>query len=258
MQLNDTSTKEKVLSVQDLTVVLNNEVILNKVNLDIYRGDIVGIIGPSGVGKSILMRAIIGLIPHVSGTIKILKEEFLNSKEKIDFYLGTKLGVLFQHGALFSSMSVHDNISVPIRQNNSLPESIISDIVKLKMSMVGLPIETASLSPYQLSGGMIKRVALARSLAIDPELIFLDEPTSGLDPIGASEFDKLLVKLRNSLGLTVYMITHDINSLMSTCNRVIVMVKNGIIYNGNVKDMLSSDYPWVKSYLTRLNKDVDL
>ncbi|MBY7649412.1 MAG: ABC transporter ATP-binding protein [Candidatus Liberibacter europaeus] len=243
--------KDEVLSVQNLTVRLNNKTILKNINLDILRGEIIGVIGPSGVGKSILMRAILGLIPYVSGRIKFLKQDFTLPGKEYNSVIGTKLGILFQHGALFSSMTVQENISAPIREHLNLPDTIIKDIVKIKMSLVGLPLEIANLIPYQLSGGMVKRVALARSLAVDPELIFLDEPTSGLDPIGAAEFDDLIIKLHNSLGLTVYMITHDINSLVSTCNKVIIMRKTGIMYEGTVTDMLSSSDPWIKSYFGR-------
>ncbi|MBA5724480.1 ABC transporter ATP-binding protein [Candidatus Liberibacter sp.] len=251
---NNFSQKEKILSVKDLTVKFNKKIILDNVNLDMFRGEILGIIGPSGVGKSVLMRSILGLVPHTSGQIKILGKEFNPSKGKSDIALSTKLGVLFQRGALFPSLTVYENICTPIREHLDISEPFISDIVRTKISMVGLPVDIATAIPAQLSGGMTKRVALARSLAIDPDLIFLDEPTSGLDPIGAAEFDTLLIKLHNTLGLTVYMITHDLDSLLTICSRVIVMGEKGIVKEGTVQDMLDSYDPWIKSYFKRMTR----
>ncbi|ADR52742.1 putative ATP-binding component of ABC transporter [Candidatus Liberibacter solanacearum CLso-ZC1] len=256
MQLDNISLqKEKILSVQNLTVKLENKTILKNINLDMSRGEILGIIGPSGSGKSILMRAILGLIPRFSGEVKVLGKNLNLSTNKKDNTINTKFGVLFQHGALFSSMTVQENISIPIREHLNLPEELINDIVQNKMSMVGLPIEVADVLPSQLSGGMIKRVSLARSLAIDPDLIFLDEPTSGLDPIGTSEFDNLLIKLHHLLGLSVYMITHDLDSLVSTCSRVIVLKKKGILKEGTISDILNSNDPWIRSYFSRFTKE---
>ncbi|MBL0849093.1 MAG: ATP-binding cassette domain-containing protein [Candidatus Liberibacter ctenarytainae] len=247
--------KEKILSVQNLSVHFRKHKILNNINLDIFRGEIVGIIGPSGVGKSMLMRAILGIIPLISGDIQYFIKDSIVPHSNNNILLGTKLGVLFQHSALFSSMTVKENIEIPIREHFNLPDYLINDIVHTKISMVGLPSEVTHFFPFQLSGGMAKRVSLARSLAIDPDLIFLDEPTSGLDPIGAAEFDNLITKLHSSLELTVYMITHDLHSLISTCTRVIVMDKTGIRKEGTVSEILSSDDPWTRSYFSRFTRE---
>lgn len=257
LQLNNIpSQEEKILSVRNLTIELNNRIILNNINLDILRGEILGVIGSSGTGKSILMRGILGLIPRVSGEVKVLGEHLNLAKGKQNFAFSAKLGVLFQHGALFSSMTVQENISMPIKEHLNLPADLIEHIVHTKIAIVGLPPETANLMPFQLSGGMIKRVSLARALAIDPDLLFLDEPTSGLDPIAAEEFDKLLIKLRHSLGLSVYMITHDLNNLISTCNRVAVIQKKGIMKEGTISDIVDSNDPWIRSYFNRFTKRI--
>ncbi|WP_244475286.1 ABC transporter ATP-binding protein [Rhizobium sp. Leaf341] len=244
----DASGREVILSVKDLTVAFGSNVVLDALNLDIYRGEILGFVGPSGTGKSVLMRTVLRLLPRRSGKIEILGAEYDAVSEEERVELDTRLGVLFQHGALFSSLTVKENIQVPMREYLDLPQEIMDDLARLKIELVGLAPEAADKFPSELSGGMIKRAALARALALDPDLVFLDEPTSGLDPIGAAEFDELIARLRDTLGLTVYMVTHDLDSLFSVCDRIAVLGKKKVMVEGTIEDMLASDDDWVQSY----------
>ncbi|WP_425332062.1 ABC transporter ATP-binding protein [Pararhizobium polonicum] len=239
---------EIVLSVQDLTVGFGSNIVLDKLNLDIYRGEILGFVGASGTGKSVLMRTVLRLLPRRSGSIKILGAEYDAVSEEERMELDMRLGVLFQHGALFSALTVKENIQVPMREYLNLPQELMDELARLKIDMVGLAPEAAEKFPSELSGGMIKRAALARALALDPDLVFLDEPTSGLDPIGAAEFDNLIAKLRDTLGLTVYMVTHDLDSLFSVCDRIAVLGEKRVLVEGTIEDMLACDDAWVKSY----------
>ncbi len=239
---------EIILSVKDLTVGFGSNIVLDKLNLDIYRGEILGFVGASGTGKSVLMRTVLRLLPRRSGSIKILGVEYDEVSEEERMELDMRLGVLFQHGALFSSLTVMENIQVPMREYLNLPQDLMDELARLKIDMVGLAPEAADKFPSELSGGMIKRAALARALALDPDLVFLDEPTSGLDPIGAAEFDNLIAKLRDTLGLTVYMVTHDLDSLFSVCDRIAVLGQKRVLVEGTIEDMLTCDDDWVKSY----------
>ncbi|CAN7469019.1 ABC transporter ATP-binding protein [Rhizobium sp. LjRoot30] len=240
--------REAILSVRDLTVGFGPKVVLDNLNLDIYRGEILGFVGASGTGKSVLMRTVLRLLPRRSGTIHILGEDYdaLNEEERMR--LDMRLGVLFQHGALFSALTVRENIQLPMREYLDLPKWLMDELALLKIEMVGLAPDAADKYPSELSGGMIKRAALARALALDPDLVFLDEPTSGLDPIGAAEFDELIARLRDTLGLTVYMVTHDLDSLFSVCDRIAVLGQKRVLVEGTIEDMLEFDDPWVQSY----------
>ncbi|MBB3311899.1 phospholipid/cholesterol/gamma-HCH transport system ATP-binding protein [Rhizobium sp. BK196] len=240
--------RDVVLSARDVTVGFGSKVVLDKLNLDIYRGEILGFVGASGTGKSVLMRTVLRLLPRRSGTIKILGQNFDELNEPERNALDMRLGVLFQQGALFSSLTVKENIQVPMREYLDLPVTLMDELAHLKIRMVGLAADAADKYPSELSGGMIKRAALARALALDPELVFLDEPTSGLDPIGAAEFDELIANLRDSLGLTVYMVTHDLDSLFSVCDRIAVLGKKRVMVEGTIDDMLAYDDPWVQAY----------
>ncbi|MBB2698020.1 UNVERIFIED_ORG: phospholipid/cholesterol/gamma-HCH transport system ATP-binding protein [Rhizobium esperanzae] len=240
--------RDVVLSARDVTVAFGSKVVLDNLNLDIYRGEILGFVGASGTGKSVLMRTVLRLLPRHSGTIKILGQDFDELDEPQRNALDMRLGVLFQQGALFSSLTVKENIQVPMREYLDLPRSLMDELAHLKIRMVGLAADAADKYPSELSGGMIKRAALARALALDPELVFLDEPTSGLDPIGAAEFDELIANLRDSLGLTVYMVTHDLDSLFSVCDRIAVLGKKRVMVEGTIDDMLAYDDPWVQAY----------
>lgn len=240
--------REVILSVHDLTVKFGSNTVLDNLNLEIYRGEILGFVGASGTGKSVLMRTVLRLLPKAAGEIHILGAQYDKVSDEERMRLDMKLGVLFQHGALFSALTVLENIQVPMREYLDLSQETMDELARLKIELVGLAPEAANKFPSELSGGMIKRAALARALALDPDLVFLDEPTSGLDPIGAAEFDELIAKLRDTLGLTVYMVTHDLDSLFSVCDRIAVLGKKKVLVEGTVEDMLAFDDPWVQSY----------
>ena len=239
---------EVVLSVRDVTVAFGDNVVLENLSLDVRRGEILGFVGASGAGKSVLLRTVLGLNKKRSGTIELFGVDLDKATEAERLRLDMRVGVLFQHGALFSALTVMENIQVPMREYLDLPQALMNELARLKIELVGLPPDAALKYPSELSGGMIKRAALARALALDPEIVFLDEPTSGLDPISASEFDELVVKMRDTMGLTVYMVTHDLDSLFSTCDRVAVLGNKKVLVEGTIEDMLASEEPWVKSY----------
>lgn len=245
---SDPREREVILSAHDITVAFGSNVVLDNLDLDVYRGEILGFVGGSGTGKSVLMRSILRLIPRQNGVIRILGEDYDQVDEAKRIELDMRLGVLFQHGALFSALTVRENIQVPMREYLDLPQSLMDELTELKVAMVGLAPDAVDKYPSELSGGMIKRAALARALALDPDLVFLDEPTSGLDPIGAAEFDELIAQLRDTLGLTVYMVTHDLDSLFSVCDRVAVLGQKRVLVEGTIEDMLAFDDPWVQSY----------
>lgn len=240
--------REVVLSAHGITVAFGSNVVLDKLDLEIYRGEILGFVGASGAGKSVLMRSILRLIPRQEGEIRLLGTDYGSLPQNERFELDMKLGVLFQHGALFSALTVKENIQFPMREYLNMPKPLMDELARLKIELVGLAPEAADKYPSQLSGGMIKRAALARALALDPALVFLDEPTSGLDPIGAAEFDELIAKLRDTLGLTVYMVTHDLDSLFSVCDRIAVLGKKRVLVSGTIDDMLDCPDEWVQSY----------
>ena len=240
--------REAVLSVRGLTVGFGEKLVLDNLDLDVYRGEILGFVGASGAGKSVLMRTVLRLLPRQAGSIHILGVDYDAASEARRMELDTRLGVLFQHGALFSSLTVKENIQLPMREYLDLPKSLMDELAYLKIDMVGLDPDAADKYPSELSGGMIKRAALARALALDPDLVFLDEPTSGLDPIGAAEFDALIARLRDTLGLTVYMVTHDLDSLFSVCDRIAVLGHKRVMVEGTLEDMFAYDDPWVQSY----------
>jgi phospholipid/cholesterol/gamma-HCH transport system ATP-binding protein len=237
-----------VLSAKDITVRFGEKTVLDKLSLDIRRGEILGFVGASGAGKSVLLRTVLGLNKKISGTIRMFGVDVDHASDLERLRIDMRLGVLFQHGALFSSLTVLENIQVPMREYLDLPKPLMDELAYLKIELAGLPADAAPKFPSELSGGMIKRAALARALALDPDIVFLDEPTSGLDPIGAAEFDELVAKLRDTMGLTVYMVTHDLDSLFSVCDRVAVLGNKKVLVEGTIEDMLASDEPWVKSY----------
>ena len=222
-------SREAVLRVRAITVSFGGNAVLDNLDLDVWRGEILGFVGASGAGKSVLMRTILGLNRRQGGTIEMFGKDYDAVTREDRLAIDQRVGVLFQHGALFSALSVLENIQVPMREYLSLDPQLMEEAARLKIGLVGLPQDAAHKLPSQLSGGMIKRAALARALALDPELLFLDEPTSGLDPIGAAEFDELIVTLRDTLGLTVYMVTHDLDSLFSVCDRVAVLGQKRVL-----------------------------
>ncbi len=237
-----------VLKVRDVTVGFEDQVVLDHLDLDVYRGEILGFVGASGAGKSVLMRTILGLTPRRSGSIEVLGIDYDKTTLAQRRTVEQRWGVLFQQGALFSSLSVRENIQVPMREYLKLDQQLMDELALLKIDMVGLPRNAAEKLPSELSGGMIKRASLARALSLDPEVVFLDEPTSGLDPIGAAEFDDLIVKLRDTLGLTVYMVTHDLDSLSLICDRIAFLAERRVVEVGPLDAMLASEHPNVRSY----------
>jgi phospholipid/cholesterol/gamma-HCH transport system ATP-binding protein len=241
-------SSETVISVRDVVVGFGETIVLNGVSLDVLRGEILGFVGASGVGKSVLMRTIIGLLPRRAGRIEVLGVDLDGLSEDARGSLERRWGVLFQQGALFSSLTVRQNVQFPMREHLRLSRRLMDEIAIAKLEMVGLTADVGDKFPAELSGGMIKRVALARALALDPEIVFLDEPTSGLDPIGADEFDLLIKTLQHTLGLTVFMVTHDLDSLHSVCDRIAVLADRKVITAGPMAAMLASEHPWVKAY----------
>jgi phospholipid/cholesterol/gamma-HCH transport system ATP-binding protein len=237
-----------VLSVRNITVGFGDNIVLKDLSLDIRRGEILGFVGASGSGKSVLLRTVLGLNRKRSGTIELFGVDVDKASDLERMRLDMRLGVLFQHGALFSALTVLENVQVPMREYLDLPQRLMDELALLKIELVGLPRDAANKFPSELSGGMIKRAALARALALDPDIVFLDEPTSGLDPIGAADFDELVAKLRDTMGLTVYMVTHDLDSLFAVCDRIAVLGKKRVLVEGTIENMLASEEPWVKSY----------
>ncbi|WP_011580880.1 MULTISPECIES: ABC transporter ATP-binding protein [Chelativorans] len=237
-----------VLQARDVTVRFGRTTVLDQLSLDVYRGEILGFVGASGAGKSVLLRTILGLIPKQGGTIRMYGQDLAELTDAERLLIDMRQGVLFQHGALFSALTVLENIQVPMREYLDLPRRLMDELALLKLELVGLQRDAANKFPSELSGGMIKRAALARALALDPDIVFLDEPTSGLDPIGAAEFDELVAKMRDTMGLTVYMVTHDLDSLLTVCDRIAVLGNKRVLVEGTVEDMMRSEEPWVKSY----------
>ncbi len=240
--------REIALSVRDVSVAFGETTVLENLSLEVYRGEILGFVGASGAGKSVLLRAILGLARKHTGTIRLFGTDLDHATDAERFFIDTNMGVLFQHGALFSALTVLENIQVPMREYLDLPKPLMEELARLKIDLVGLSQDAAHKLPSELSGGMIKRAALARALALDPAIVFLDEPTSGLDPIGAAEFDELVADLRDTMGLTVYMVTHDLDSLFAVCDRIAVLGQKKVLVVGTIDDMLAFDDPWVQAY----------
>jgi phospholipid/cholesterol/gamma-HCH transport system ATP-binding protein len=237
-----------VISVRDLTVGFGETAVLDRASLDVFEGEILGFVGGSGAGKSVLMRTIVGLLPKRGGSIEVFGTDLAAVNDDERRAIERRWGVLFQQGALFSSLTALQNVQFPIREYLKLSPRLIEEIALAKLEMVGLNANVRGKYPSELSGGMVKRVALARALALDPDIVFLDEPTSGLDPIGAAEFDALIRTLQRTLGLSVFMVTHDLDSLHTVCDRIAVLSEGRIIATGTIETMLASEHPWLKSY----------
>jgi phospholipid/cholesterol/gamma-HCH transport system ATP-binding protein len=237
-----------VIEVKDLTVGFGDQVVLDNLSLDVRRGEILGVVGASGGGKTVLMRTIIGLIHQRRGNIKILGVDRDTASADAVREIERRWGILFQQGALFSSLTARQNVEFPMREHLHISEKLREEVAKAKLGMVGLSAEDAEKYPAELSGGMTKRVALARALALDPEIVFLDEPTSGLDPISAGDFDSLIRTLQQTLGLTVFMVTHDLDSLHAVCDRIAAIADGKVVAEGPMPVMLACQHPWVKSY----------
>lgn len=242
------SASDPVIRVRGLVNRFGAQVVHDGLDLDVYRGEVLGIVGGSGTGKSVLLRTIVGLNRPTAGTIEVFGKNMANISTAEREEIERRWGVLFQDGALFSSMTVAENVGVPIREHYGLSGGLLDKITALKVTMVGLPTDAGKKYPSELSGGMRKRAGLARALALDPEIVFLDEPTAGLDPIGASAFDNLIRDLQRNLGLTVFMVTHDLDTLIATCDRIAVLAERKVIVTGTYQDMLEFDHPWVREY----------
>jgi phospholipid/cholesterol/gamma-HCH transport system ATP-binding protein len=249
---------EPAIRIRDLVVGFDGNTVLKGLSLDVRKGEILGIVGGSGAGKSVLMRAIIGLVPRRRGTIEVLGTRLDTATDPQRRAIERRWGILFQHGALYSSLTVRQNVQFLMREYLSLSQRLMDEIAIAKLEMVGLTTLDAEKFPSELSGGMTKRVALARALSLDPEIVFLDEPTSGLDPITAGDFDSLIQTLQQTLGLTVFMVTHDLDTLRTACDRVAALADGRIVADGTMRDMLESEHPWVRAYFrgSRASHDV--
>ena len=241
---------ELAIRVRGLRNSFGTQVVHEDLDLDVRRGEIIGVVGGSGTGKSVLMRAIIGLQAIQAGTIEVFGQDVMERTDSQDRNLRRRWGVLFQEGALFSSLTVAENIQVPMREFLDLPAWLMDEFAALKVGLVGLPAAAGARYPSELSGGMKKRAGLARALALDPQLLFLDEPTAGLDPISAAAFDDLVRVLRGTLGLTIFLITHDLDTLHATCDRVAVLAEKRVIACGTIPQLREFPHPWVQEYFS--------
>ncbi len=239
---------EYLIEVRGLLSEFGDRVIHENLDLVVERGEVLGVVGGSGSGKTVLLNSIIGLKEPEDGSVKILGYDRATMTEDQEADVERRTGILFQHGALFSALSVIENVASPLVEHTRLPKDVIRELAEMKIAMVGLKPESHHLKPAELSGGMRKRVGLARALALDPELLFLDEPTAGLDPIGAAAFDDLIRRLSDDLGLTVFMITHDLDSLYAITDKVAVVADKRIVAKATVQELERSDHPWVREY----------
>ena len=239
---------ETAIKVRDLVVGFGDKLVMEGLDLNVYRGEVSGFVGGSGTGKSVLTRTILGLIRKRSGLIEIFGSDLDSLSPHEHSAIERRIGVMFQQGALFSGLTVKQNVEVPMREHLQLSPRLADELAMLKIELTGLDLDAANKYPSELSGGMTKRAALARALALDPELVFLDEPTSGLDPIAAAEFDELIATLQRTLGLTVFMVTHDLDSLYSICDRIAALADGKVIAEGPMSTMLASQHPWLRAY----------
>lgn len=243
----DAPPGEPVVAIRGLVTRIGRQVLHDGLDLDVRRGEVLGVVGGSGTGKSVLMRIVLGLIAPAAGSVRLLGREVAGVPADGRPGIDRRVGVLFQDGALFSSLTVAENVEVPLREHTDAPTALMHEIARVKIALAGLPPSAANKRPSDLSGGMRKRAGLARALALDPEVLFLDEPTAGLDPIGASAFDDLVRTLQRSLGLTVVMITHDLDSLVGVCDRIAVLIDRRIVV-GTLDDHLADPHPWIRDY----------
>jgi phospholipid/cholesterol/gamma-HCH transport system ATP-binding protein len=241
---------EPIIRVRDLKVAFGSSVVLEHLDLDIPQGEVIGVIGPSGCGKSVLLRAITGLKPPESGLVEVFGEQLdlLSRDERTA--IERRWGIMFQDGALFSNLTVRENVMVPMREHTQLSRPLMHDLADMKIRLSGLAASAGDKYPSDLSGGMRKRAALARALALDPELLFLDEPTAGLDPITAAAFDTLVRSLQRALGLTVFLVTHDVDTLYATCDRIVVLGEKKVLAVGTIPELRKVDHPWIQEYFS--------
>lgn len=243
-------SQEVAISLENITNSFGRQTVHKGLSLQVRKGEVIGIIGGSGTGKSVLLRTIIGLRRPQKGTVRVMGVDIFNSPASQLEEARKNWGVLFQDGALFSSLTVSENIQVPLKRFASLPQKTMNEIAALKIAMSGLPTSAGSKLPNELSGGMRKRAGLARALALDPAILLLDEPTAGLDPLGAADFDSLIKTLSKSLGLTVFLVTHDIDTLYAVCDRVAVLAEKRIYAIGTIDELLEVDHKWIQDYFT--------
>lgn len=239
---------DSVMQVRNLVVGFGDHIVIDQLSLEVLKGEILGVVGGSGSGKSVLMRTIISLLPKRAGSIEVFGCDLDKTDDIGRRAIERRWGIMFQQGALFSSLTVRQNLQFPMREYLDLSERLLDEIATAKLELVGLTAKDGDKYPSELSGGMVKRVALARALALDPELVFLDEPTSGLDPITSGDFDALIKTLQQTLGLTVFMITHDLESLYAVCDRVAAVADGRVVEIGPISKMLDCEHPWVKTY----------
>ncbi|SDK97202.1 phospholipid/cholesterol/gamma-HCH transport system ATP-binding protein [Franzmannia pantelleriensis] len=239
---------EPIIQVRGLQNRFGEHVVHDRLDLDVMPGEILGVVGGSGSGKSVLLRSIVGLLRPSGGEVSMLGEQLDQLSERRRVLLERRCGVLFQQGALFSSLNVTQNVALPLREHLQLPRAEAEHLAEVKLALVGLPPHAGRLAPSELSGGMIKRAALARALALDPDILFLDEPTAGLDPIGAAAFDQLLLTLRNAFGLTVFLVTHDLDTLYTACDRIAVLSGKRVLVADTLSVVAQTDDAWVRDY----------
>jgi len=237
-------TAVPAIRVRGLKTAFGSYVVHENLDLDVEAGEVMGIIGGSGTGKSVLLRAIVGLKTPAAGTVEVFGE----NTARLDDDTAKRWGLMFQDGALFSNLTVRENVLVPLKEHTRLSGQIARDVADMKIRLAGLDGSAANKYPSDLSGGMRKRAALARALALDPPLVFLDEPTAGLDPITAGAFDRLIRDLQTSLGLTVFLVTHDLDTLSATCDRIAVLANKKILAVGTIAELRELDHPWVQDY----------
>jgi phospholipid/cholesterol/gamma-HCH transport system ATP-binding protein len=240
--------RETLITVRGLGTRFGSVVVHDGLDLDVYRGEVLGVVGGSGTGKSVLLREIAGLMPPTEGEIRVFGVDMITASRAERRAVENRWGVMFQDGALFSSLTVRENVEAPMRERLGVPADLRRALAELKIAMVGLPDHACDKYPADLSGGMRKRAGLARALALDPEIVFLDEPTAGLDPIGATEFDRLIRSLQTALGLTVFLVTHDLDTLHATCDRIAVLAEKRVLVTGTMEEMHAVDHPWVDAY----------
>tara|TARA_R110002074_G_scaffold3594_17_gene18799 strand:- start:702 stop:1493 length:792 start_codon:yes stop_codon:yes gene_type:complete len=240
--------QEPIIRVRNLVTRFGTHTVHDGLDLDVKRGEIIGVVGGSGTGKSVLLRAIVGLLEPNEGQIEVFGESVRATSDAQYRALRRRWGVMFQDGALFSSLTVRQNVEAPMREQLTLDDEVRETLAGIKVRMVGLPENAMAKYPSELSGGMRKRAGFARAIAMDPEIVFLDEPTAGLDPIGAAAFDILIKQLQAALGLTVFLVTHDLDSLHAICDRIAVLADGKVLAVGTMEEMLTVDHPWVHEY----------